>query len=449
MKKILIFLFMLFVPVLVNAEACKVTSGTGNEIGDEITCGTESFYILDNSKNIIKTMSKYNLMTKVKCELYLFENSYTPDQYGSIPGAYEEFMNAYGDKLVNEKYDYAYKLDDNGDVYGVKICYLDKTINDNTIKQDEKAIAYQEKDNELNFPFYGLSDGEFLKEEYRRIYDDYEDVHYGNKSNREYEEYNHFIDFKMYYDSLELNSYTEYLEDNGFEVGKIDLLSLNEFNDLIEKVSGEKLDLVELSNKENWIYRDNTKFITPHYILKDLKDTIPEKYKWIYGTSYLLKTIYFYNNMDFYDQLFVLSTGDLCAYNINLCGGASYIAGLRPVVTFSKDDIGYNIKTKTDNNGSIKVSEYALESESIIFEIVPNDGYSISKLVITDSKGNKIEYDKNYKFVMPASDVLIEVEFSDAVNPNTSTSFIQLGVVFICIISCILFIRSKRKMYYY
>ena len=45
MKKILIFLFMLFVPVLVNAEACKVTSGTGNEIGDEITCGTESFYI--------------------------------------------------------------------------------------------------------------------------------------------------------------------------------------------------------------------------------------------------------------------------------------------------------------------------------------------------------------------------------------------------------------------
>ncbi|MBR6949996.1 MAG: hypothetical protein IKH54_07425 [Bacilli bacterium] len=449
MKKILIILFMLFVPVLVNAEACQVTSGTGNEIGDEITCGTESFYIIDNSKNIIKAMTKYNLMTKVKCELYLFENSYTPDQYGGIPGAYEEFMNAYRDKLTDDKYDFAYKSDDNGDVYGVKVCYFDNTITDNTIKQDEKAIAYQEKNNELNFPFYGLSDGEFLKEEYQRIYDDYEDVHYGNKSNREYEEYNHFIDFKMYYNSLELDSYTDYLEDNGFEVGKIDLLSLNEFNDLIEKVSGEKLDLVKLSNKENWIYRDNTKFITPHYILKDLKDTIPEKYKWIYGTSYLLKTIYFYNNMDFYDQLFVLSTGDLCAYNINLCGGASYIAGLRPIVTFSKDDIGYNIKTKTDNNGSIKVSEYALESESIVFEIVPDDGYSISKLVITDSKGNKIEYDKNYKFIMPASDVLIEVEFSDAVNPNTSTSFIQLGVVIICIISCILFIRSKRKMYYY
>ena len=62
MKKLLTFLiaFLIFT-VSVSASQCTVESGTGKDIGDEIACGSEHFYVIDNSNDQIKMLSKYNL----------------------------------------------------------------------------------------------------------------------------------------------------------------------------------------------------------------------------------------------------------------------------------------------------------------------------------------------------------------------------------------------------
>ncbi len=44
-----------------TGKPCKVTSGTGNNVGDEITCGTESFYVISSTDTTVKVFAKYNL----------------------------------------------------------------------------------------------------------------------------------------------------------------------------------------------------------------------------------------------------------------------------------------------------------------------------------------------------------------------------------------------------
>ena len=49
----LLFIIMM-TPILVNAkEYCEIVSGTGSEIGNEIACGSEHFYITDIKDNNI------------------------------------------------------------------------------------------------------------------------------------------------------------------------------------------------------------------------------------------------------------------------------------------------------------------------------------------------------------------------------------------------------------
>ena len=48
-----------------KTKPCKVTSGTGKNIGDVITCGTESFYVISYSQSSTTMLAKYNLETGV------------------------------------------------------------------------------------------------------------------------------------------------------------------------------------------------------------------------------------------------------------------------------------------------------------------------------------------------------------------------------------------------
>ena len=64
MKKGLFFvLVLLLIPIIANAEEgyCTIISGTGKDIGDEIACGTEHFYVIDNDGTNTKMLAKYNL----------------------------------------------------------------------------------------------------------------------------------------------------------------------------------------------------------------------------------------------------------------------------------------------------------------------------------------------------------------------------------------------------
>ncbi len=48
-------------PVTPISKACTVISGNGTNIGDEIKCGTEEFYVITNDGNNISMLAKYNL----------------------------------------------------------------------------------------------------------------------------------------------------------------------------------------------------------------------------------------------------------------------------------------------------------------------------------------------------------------------------------------------------
>lgn len=63
MKKIIftIISFILLIDIT-QAEQCKVISGTGKNIGDEISCKGEHFYIAENDGTIVKMLTKYNLL---------------------------------------------------------------------------------------------------------------------------------------------------------------------------------------------------------------------------------------------------------------------------------------------------------------------------------------------------------------------------------------------------
>ena len=74
MKKVLFTLCLFLFPLLVSAkEYCTIVSGNGNNIGDEIKCGTESFYIVSSDKDKISLLAKYNLFVGDKIDYLPFE----------------------------------------------------------------------------------------------------------------------------------------------------------------------------------------------------------------------------------------------------------------------------------------------------------------------------------------------------------------------------------------
>ena len=80
----------------------------------------------------------------------------------------------------------------------------------------------------------------------------------------------------------------------------------------------------------------------------------------------------------------------------------------------------YNIYTKTDGNGEVKVSQNTADGgDGVTFEVIPREGYVLSAVKVTDALGNVITF-TDYKFTMPSADVTIEAVFvKAATNPNT------------------------------
>ncbi len=84
MKKILknlsfiLIIFFTFIGIT-NAAKCTVVTGTGKNIGDEIKCGTEYFYIIANDGKTAKMLAKYNLLAGGTIEKIALEGKYEND----------------------------------------------------------------------------------------------------------------------------------------------------------------------------------------------------------------------------------------------------------------------------------------------------------------------------------------------------------------------------------
>lgn len=86
----------------IDSSACYVSLGTGKNVGDEITCGTESFYIMSVDDTNIKMLSKYNINSSTNRQ----SSSASTVEFSSKSTSYtgseiEDYINDYSDYLSN------------------------------------------------------------------------------------------------------------------------------------------------------------------------------------------------------------------------------------------------------------------------------------------------------------------------------------------------------------
>ena len=468
MKKISIFIVFLCIPLLVNAkEYCKVVSGSGKNLGDEIVCGTEHFYVLSNENDEIKMFAKYNLYTgniidRVKIEKEDGDTR-TREQFcndlAAERGLNESIKTDIGNNLQK------FYTDEN-------YCFFERPIEVNEMLQNEEATSAHTD-----------SDGNYL---YPQVGDNYIRNNRGYFGSNGYSdadldipyEVETYIDFNVNLNSSsmlgdKLLKYKESLNKLGFEIVNIDLLSVTELNDIINKVANKQLPLAqwgESVSSLDIVYGPGGS-VRENVLVDfgDLKEYIPTKYSWLYSTTYWNRTAYVSRTTFNHYILFTASMGKLCGAGYPYCGSIIELGcGIRPVVTISNKLIAYNIEIESDGNGDIECVDKSSGGEEIIFKTIPKVGYKIKSLIVKSSSGEEItfteeEIEKNddgtislsaNKFTMPFEDVIIKANWEKdnfitnvIVNPKTGvigTAFISA----ILVVSTAIYILLKQKRSY-
>ena len=447
MKKYMfpILLFMMFIPFAVNAKgSCNIVSGNGKDIGSEIACGTEHFYIIDSDTENIKMLAKYNLYTgsiiDKKEELFTSSiasnlNSYCQNKYGT---GYKS-----GRTISNTASETQY------------FCYKTEQIEVDEIKQSEIALgAHGGNEGKPEFPEIGVVQQIAVAS----YYDSEEDIPYFNY---DFKEYDYDIeDYKEYMPEYFVG-YKDYLNSKNLDIKNIQLITIDEINNIVKKTATKSLPLDEWGT-ESWeaiLYHYGSQDDGGMYYYKvgSLKDNIDNKYNWLWSTTYWTQTMYYHKDRGTGYIYFVDTLGNICAdYDCP----TNFGAGIRPVITISKDSIIYKIETKTDGNGTIEVLKEASGGESITFRVSAKKELRLSELTITTDSGEKVQFNEEdlttnsdgtisistNKFTMPYENVTIEARWSSGIiNPNTGTGISIIIIAIVLFASSITFMLLKRK----
>ena len=488
-----IVVLLMLLPFTVFAkDSCKIVSGNGKDIGSEIACGTEHFYIIENKNDTLKLLSKYNLYvgynfnkiqldinkiySKVECsnedcsarsynDTYFFE--------GEQISGYDEWRTKIQEKYhINSLIYFTFPLSPSdktnalynevfGDVYSENgknyrnityKLYPYETILENTegyALQNKKALGVTGEKGNANYPINAtLSLFPSLWEEERENTKDYDNFENG---------YTNFDFNDDYFVKEYLNAYKEKLNDMGYSTSNVDMINMKEINDLVYSTSKKNLPLsswYNTSQNSEEIWDDYNEL--PKFKLGDLKEYLSDEYSWLWDTSYWTKT-FASNSSEINDPdgeallvYFVSTSGEIC-YSLSECGGIPR-AGIRPVVTIAKDIIKYNIYTKTDGNGTIEVVNNAFGGESISFRVSAKKGLKLSGLTITTDSGEKVEFREEdlttnndgtisistNKFTMPFDNVTIEARWTSAsIISNPKTGDVILSITFIVFFSIV------------
>ncbi len=426
-----------------NNDKCIVIKGTGKELGDEIACGEEHFYVLENDNNNIRMLSKYNLYTGISIYKEKIEkeagdtrtdSQYCSDLAISRGGAVksDDFYNAPGYCFYTKFLPY-YKIVQTEDS---KSAHWDEDLN---YLYPQVGDVYMH--NGYNYGPSPVSDATKIGN--TRFYDY---VIKPEKALTYLNEYEYLQKQGRVGILLPLYIYKNRLINNGINVSDISLISLTELNNLASSLSGNSLPLEEWSSHA---YSDT---ISNHlYNFGDLKSYIPEKYKWLYSTTYWNRS-YFHRgdngsspsvNYATDGRLFIFTAeqGKVCGAGYVGCAPETTLGcGIRPVITIPANDVTYKINTKTDGNGTIEVVNNSAGGETILFRLNGKKGFSLNKLIITTDSGETVEFTegdliknddgtitiKNNKFTMPFESVTIKVswkaENSSLINPPTGDS---------------------------
>lgn len=436
-----ILICALFLPFVVNAkEYCKVVSGNGKDIGSEIACGSEHFYIVNVNKDEVKMLAKYNLYIGYNTYKEKLADNQSCSELATSKGGVERNDSFYNDPGY---------------------CFYTKNIETDQVVQSEEAVSahWDENDNYL-YPQIGDVN---LEGTYNLGVTDgfYADLDSSSKYD------NYFYDLKFgeanHVKNDALNKYKLKLENDNYSLTEIDLLSLDDLNSIIKK-----------NNKvipfADW-YNHTREIVPPHYEFGSLNELLVSHQSFLYNTTYWLKNGYDINN-SFNPPItnsvvFVNSIGGVCGsntftfpagYNSNcqvILGVSTQMgAGIRPVITIPSNELQYLIQTKTDGNGTIEVVENALGNETIQFKATSKKGYKLKSIVITTDSGEVVEFDEGEiiqnedgtysidksKFTMPFENVTIEARWSlDIMNPKTGR---KLSLFILLIV--ILFVSIKE-----
>ena len=422
----------------------------GLEFGSEVECNGEHFYVLEGDDNEVRMLAKYNLYTGVEIHKEKIEkaedDNRTDEQYCSA--------------LAASKGGY---VKSDGFYRAPGYCFYAVQIKTEKLLQNEKAKSAH-WDEDLNYLYPQV--GDFYIRGGLGI------PWYGEKDETVTYEDDSYMDYvvKTYPGQIATNGIAEKiyeyrgnLMDMGYEIRKIDLLSVSEIDKIAEEKSGNRLPLAQWSNElrtgtgdHGGLPGDNGTTITDTTIFGDIKPYIPKEYDWLYSTTYWNKTMW-----DNY-YMFVAQQGKLCGAGFQACAPETTLGcGIRPVITIARSDIKikYNIKTKTDDNGSIEVVDSAIGGEQISFRLIARDGFHLKKISLITDDENSIEINENDlietgdgafsirsgKFMMPFDNVLIEATWekddnptpvspssntTGAVNPNTGDSVPTILVLF-------------------
>ena len=470
MKKILlpILLFVMFIPFEVGAkEYCKVVSGNGKDIGSEIACGTEHFYIIDSNEDEIKMLAKYNLYTGV-----------TIDKI--------DIKKEAGDTRTDEEYCLALAQEKGGTlrrdgVYNVNgYCFIETRINADEIKQssDAKSAHWDENENYL-YPQVGdvylfSGDSSSAHNSGHPEFANTEIESHTLDSSVTYED-EAFKDFIIDYSkntiiTKKLIAYQQTFSNLGIDIENIDLLSLDEINNIIYSKTNKKLPLLEWGDAIREIHTSpglggSTRYNTMA-TFGSLKGYIPDEYRWLYSTTYWNKTVFLNGNtyMGRY-YVFVAEEGKLCGAGFGYCAPQTTLGcGIRPVVTIP-NELQYLITTETDGNGTIEAIENSLGGETIQFKVSAKNGYKLGSIVIKTDSGEEVEFsegeitknddgtfsiDKN-KFTMPFESITIQAKFeSESILKNPETGIKILFIIFTLVTSIVIgtFIYKKKESRY-
>ena len=465
----------------VTTAKCDVIKGTGTTIGSELKCGSEEFYVIKNDGQTLKLIAKYNLL--VGENIYKVKVNKSADDSRTDDDVCRDYAYETGATVRIDNFYHA-----------PGYCFL--TRNNSTadgIYQHPLALsAHWDETNEVyQYPQYGdyyvsADQGgmpELNPETGQYEANTYNDFTTDIASASKYE--NLFYDLVVGNGPLSkyLNGYKTSLENMGFTINSVDLLTLEDLGYVIQN-NGKTIPYLEWHNHTRDI-------APPHYEFASLKDFLSDKEAFMYNTTYWLRAGYgpSTNQIGVDNLVFINTSGGVCSSGVIQ---GSYIgyncqsflkltttlgAGVRPVITIPIEEanIKHNIKTETDGKGSISVVDFASEGETITFEVLTSEGYVLDSLTIVTDSGEKVTFTEKditenddgtitittNDFRMPDEDVTIianwkeenpetndvpATDSSNLDNPNTVDNILVFVGTFIISLVLILAIKARRKL---
>lgn len=90
----------------------------------------------------------------------------------------------------------------------------------------------------------------------------------------------------------------------------------------------------------------------------------------------------------------------------------------------------YEIFSDDSDHGALDVDRYATEGEQVTITVLPDDGYALDEIVITDKRGEEIDFvdngDGTITFTMPSGDVTITATFAESDEPECALPFVDV-----------------------